>query len=180
MLFDLTLPSINLSPSTSKSTRASQDRASYLKKTWLLLFQQARHSIQDSWFLFTLPVTSFSRTPRFSLCHQRRHTLMEHFRSSPESSDVRLAESLGSVCKHSLRMQISIYDRRMESERRSQALSYLNRSAVNFILDEALAPCSPTDDSDRETEDLPSLGEMCTCAFRCNSGKSHPVLSQGS
>lgn len=91
--------------------------------------------------------------------NEMRHALVEHFRSSPESSDVRLAESLARVCKHSLRTQINIYDRRTESERRSQALSYLNRSAVNFILDEP--PCSPTDGSEREAEDLPSPGEMC-------------------
>ena len=91
--------------------------------------------------------------------NEMRHALVEHFRSSPESSDVRLAESLARVCKHSLRTQIHIYDRRTEPERRSQALSYLNRSAVNFILDEP--PCSPaTDGSDQETEDLPSPGEM--------------------
>jgi len=93
--------------------------------------------------------------------NEMRHALVEHFRSSPESSDVRLAESLARVCKHSLRTQINIYDRRTESERTSQALSYLNRSAVNFILDEAPSACSPTDDSDHETEDLPSPGEMC-------------------
>ena len=65
-----------------------------------------------------------------------RHALVEHFRSSPESSDGRLAESLARVCKHSLRTQIQVYDRRSEPERRSVAMSYLNRSAVNFILDE--------------------------------------------
>ena len=91
--------------------------------------------------------------------NEMRHSLVEHFRSSPESSDIRLAESLARVCKHSLRTQINIYDRRTETERRSQALSYLNRSAVNFILDEP--PSSPTDDSDREADDLPSPGEMC-------------------
>ena len=91
--------------------------------------------------------------------NEMRHALVEHFRSSPESSDVRLAESLTRVCKHSLRTQINVYDCRTEPERRSQALSYLNRSAVNFVLDEP--PYSPeTDGSDRETEDLPSPGEM--------------------
>lgn len=55
--------------------------------------------------------------------NEMRHALVEHFRSSPGSSNVRLAESLASVCKHSLKTQIHIYDRRTEPERRSQALS---------------------------------------------------------
>ena len=66
-----------------------------------------------------------------------RHSLVEHFCSSPESSDTKLAEFLARVCKHNLRTQINIYDRRTEPERRSQALRYLNRSAENFTLDEA-------------------------------------------
>jgi len=107
--------------------------------------------------------------------NEMRHALVEHFRSSPESSDVRLAESLARVCKHSLRTQINIYDRRTESERRSQALSYLNRSAVNFILDEAPAPCSPKDDSDQETEDLPSPGEMCALVS-CDATQENPTV----
>lgn len=104
-----------------------------------------------------------------------RHALVEHFCSSPESSDVRLAESLARVCKHSLKTQIHIYDRRTEPERRSQALSYLNRSAVNFILDEP--PCSPAiDGSDQETEDLPSPGEMCALVPADSSQKSPSVF----
>ena len=88
---------------------------------------------------------------------------------------MRLAESLACVCKHSLRTQINIYDRRMEPECRSQALSYLNRPTVNFILDEAL--CSPTTDgSDRETEDLPSPGEMCALAPSDSSQKNPSVF----
>ena len=105
-----------------------------------------------------------------------RHALVEHFRASPESSDVKLAESLARVCKHSLRTQVKIYDRRTESERRSQALSYLNRSAVNFILDEA--PCSPAtaDGSDRETDDLPCPGEMCALVASDASQKNPSVF----
>ena len=107
--------------------------------------------------------------------NEMRHALVEHFRSSPESSDVKLAESLARVCKHSLRTQIQIYDRRTEPERRSQALSYLNRSAINFILDEP--PCSPaTDGSDRETEDLPSPGEMCALVPSDSSQKNPSVF----
>lgn len=107
--------------------------------------------------------------------NEMRHALVEHFRSSPESSDARLAESLARVCKRSLRTQINIYDRRTEPERRSQALSYLNRSAVNFILDEA--PCSPaTDGSDWETEDLPSPGEMCALVPSDSSQKNPSVF----
>ena len=92
-----------------------------------------------------------------------RHALVEHFRSSPESSDGRLAESLARVCKHSLRTQIQIYDRRSEPERRSVAMSYLNRSAVNFILDEP-PPSTSTQVSEEEEspdDDLPSPGEIC-------------------
>ena len=68
-----------------------------------------------------------------------RHALVEHFRSSPKSSHVRLTKSLPRACKHSLRTQICTYDRRTEPERRSQVLRYLNRSARNFILGEPLA-----------------------------------------
>ena len=50
-----------------------------------------------------------------------RHALVEHFRSSLESANSRLAESLARVCKHSLRTQRNIYDRRTEPERRSLA-----------------------------------------------------------
>ena len=91
--------------------------------------------------------------------NEMRHALVEYFRSSPESSDTRLAESLARVCKHSLRTQINIYDRRTEPERRSQALRYLNRSAVNFIFEEA--PTTSADVSDEERDDLPAPGEIC-------------------
>ena len=112
--------------------------------------------------------------------NEMRHALVEHFRSSPESSNSRLAESLARVCKHSLRTQISIYDRRTEPERRSQALRYLNRSAVNFILDEPPAGNSKDlgqgeatvaaaeeeredegEEEEQEEDNLPSPGEMC-------------------
>ena len=106
--------------------------------------------------------------------NEMRHALVEHFRSSPESSDTRLAESLARVCKHSLRTQKEVYDRRTERERRLHALSYLNRSAVNFILDEP--PCSPTDDSDGEPEDLPSPREICALVPSDASRKDPEVL----
>ena len=96
--------------------------------------------------------------------NEMRHALVEHFRSSPESSDARLAEFLARVCKHTLRTQISIYDRRTQQERTSQALRYLGKSAFNSILDEP-----PTTSFDKEQEieqavdsdDLPSPGELC-------------------
>ena len=93
-----------------------------------------------------------------------RHALVEHFRSSPESSDARLAESLARVCKHTLRTQINIYDRRTQQERTSQALRYLGKSALNSIFDEP-PTTSGTTSSDNEQEvdsdDLPSPGELC-------------------
>ena len=85
-----------------------------------------------------------------------RHSLVEHFRSSPESSDTKLAESLKHVCKHNLRTQINIYDRW-----RSQALRYLKRSAENFILDEAPGTSADLTTDEEERNDLPSPGEMC-------------------
>ena len=42
--------------------------------------------------------------------NEMRHSLVEHFRTSPESCDTRLAESLACICKHSLRMQKEVYD----------------------------------------------------------------------
>ena len=93
--------------------------------------------------------------------NEMRHSLVEHFRSSPESSDTKLAESLARVCKHNLRTQINIYDRRTEPERRSQALRYLNRSAENFILDEAPGTSADLTTDEEERDDLPSPGEMC-------------------
>ena len=91
-----------------------------------------------------------------------RHALVEHFRSSPESADSRLAESLARVCKHSLRTQRNIYDRRTEPERRSLALRYLNSSAENFILDEApRTSAGLVADEETLRDDLPSPGEIC-------------------
>ncbi len=106
--------------------------------------------------------------------NEMRHALVENFRSSPESYDVRLAESLARVCKHSLRTQINIYDRRTESERRSQAMSYLNRSAVNYILDEP--PSAPGEESEPDDEDLPSPGEMCALLASDSSLKSPKIF----
>ena len=37
--------------------------------------------------------------------NEMRHALVENFRSSKDSSDVQLAESLARVCKHSLRLR---------------------------------------------------------------------------
>ena len=90
-----------------------------------------------------------------------RHSLIQHFRSSSESSDTKLPESLVPVCKHNLRTQINIYDRRTEPERRSQALRYLNRSAENFILDEAPGTSADLTTDEEERDDLPSPGEIC-------------------
>ena len=96
--------------------------------------------------------------------NEMRHALVEHFRSSPESSDARLAESLARVCKHTLTTQINIYDRRTQQERTSQALRYLGKSALNSIFDEPPTTSGATS-SDNEQEvdsdDLPSPGELC-------------------
>ena len=90
-----------------------------------------------------------------------RHSLVEHLRSLPESSDPKLAESLARICKHNLRTQINIYDGRTEPERISQALRYLNWSAGNFILDEAPGTSADLATDEEERDDLPSPGEMC-------------------
>ena len=68
--------------------------------------------------------------------NEMRHALVENFRPSKESSDVQLAESLPRVCKHSLRTQIQVYDRRSQHERTKRASDYLNQSTVSAIVDE--------------------------------------------
>lgn len=93
--------------------------------------------------------------------NEMRHSLIQHFRSSSESSDTKLPESLVPVCKHNLRTQINIYDRRTEPERRSQALRYLNRSAENFILDKAPGASAVLTTDKEERDDLSSPREMC-------------------
>ena len=93
--------------------------------------------------------------------NEMRHSLIQHFRSSPETSDTKLTESLVPVCKHNLRTQINIYDRRAEPERRSQALRYLNRSAENFILDKAPDASADLTTDKEERDDLSSPREMC-------------------
>ena len=97
--------------------------------------------------------------------NKMRHALVENFRSSKESSDVQLAESLARVCKHSLRTQIKVYDQRSQHERTKRALHYLNQSAVNAIVDDTPGTSYNADD---EEEDLsgdescpPAPGEIC-------------------
>ena len=97
--------------------------------------------------------------------NEMRHALVENFRSSKESSDVQLAESLARVCKHSLRTQIKVYDQRSQHERTKRALHYLNQSAVNAIVDDNPGTSYNADD---EEEDLsgdescpPAPGEIC-------------------
>ena len=97
--------------------------------------------------------------------NEMRHALVENFRSSKDSSDVQLAESLARVCKHSLRTQIQVYDQRSQHERTKRALHYLNQSAVNAIVDDAPGTSYNADD---EEEDLsedesypPAPGEIC-------------------
>ena len=97
--------------------------------------------------------------------NEMRHALVENFRSSKDSSDVQLAESLARVCKHSLRTQIQVYDQRSQQERTKRALHYLNQSAVNAIVDDAPGTSYNADD---EEEDLsedesypPAPGEIC-------------------
>jgi len=97
--------------------------------------------------------------------NEMRHALVEHFRASKDSADVGLAESLARVCKHSLRTQVQVYDRRSQQERTKRAHHYLNQSAVNSILDDIPGPSSnaecPGSDSSEEERMLPSPGEMC-------------------
>lgn len=100
--------------------------------------------------------------------NEMRHALVEHFRSSKDSSDLHLAESLARVCKHSLRTQINVYDRRTEPERRKRALHYLNQSAVKAIIDDIPGPSSAISDHELESEEeeeeervLPAPGEIC-------------------
>ena len=97
--------------------------------------------------------------------NEMRHALVENFRSSKDSSDVQLAESLARVCKHSLRTQIKVYNQRNQHERTKRALHYLNQSAVNTIVDDTPATSYNADD---EEEDLsgdescpPAPGEIC-------------------
>ena len=97
--------------------------------------------------------------------NEMRHALVENFRSSKDSSDVQLTESLARVCKHSLRTQIQVYDQRSQQERTKRALHYLNQSAVNAIVDDAPGTSYNADD---EEEDLsedesypPAPGEIC-------------------
>lgn len=111
-----------------------------------------------------------------------RHALVEHFRSSKECSDVQLAESLARVCKHSLRTQINIYDRRTEQERRKRAFNYLQRSAVTAIVDEIPGPSSAISEDEQshsEEEDgdrLPPVGEICALIPSDANGKSPEIF----
>lgn len=98
--------------------------------------------------------------------NEMRHALVENFRSSKESSDVQLAESLARVCKHSLRTQMQVYDKRSQQERTKRALHYLNQSAVNAIVDDVPGTSCNVDDeveddSSGEERDLPAPGEIC-------------------
>ena len=97
--------------------------------------------------------------------NEMRHALVENFRSSKESSDVQLAESLARVCKHSLRTQIKVYDQRSQQERTKRALYYLNQSAVNAIVDDAPGTSynadDESDDSLGEESYPPAPGEIC-------------------
>ena len=65
-----------------------------------------------------------------------RHASVENFRSSKDSSDVQVAESLARLCKHSLRTQIEVSDRRSQQERMKHALHYFHQSAVTTIVDD--------------------------------------------
>ena len=95
--------------------------------------------------------------------NEMSHALVENFRSSKDSSDVQVAESLARVCKHSLRTQIEVYDRRSQQERTKRALHYLHQSAVDAIVDEipGTSHNADNDDSSSEEADLPSPGEIC-------------------
>ena len=98
-----------------------------------------------------------------------RHALVENFRSSKESSDVHLAESLAHVCKHISRSQIQVYDRRSQQERTKCALDYLNQSAVSAIVDDTADTSYHADVEDQEEQnssgegeiEQPTLGEIC-------------------
>lgn len=92
--------------------------------------------------------------------NEMRHALVENFRSSKESSDVQLAESLARVCKHSLRTQIQVYDRRSQHERTKRALEYLNQSAVSAIVDETADTSYHADAEDQEEQNSSGEGEI--------------------
>ena len=96
--------------------------------------------------------------------NELRHALVEHFRSSKDSSDIQLAESLARVCKHSLRTQTQIYDRRSQQDRTKRAYHYLNQFAISSILYDIPVPSWNVDDEDTDSEEeriLPAVGEMC-------------------
>ena len=97
--------------------------------------------------------------------NEMRHALVENFRSSKDSSDVQLAESLARVCKHSLRTQIQVYDRRSQHERTKRALHYLNQSAVSSIMDETEGTSyhaeEEVEDLSGDESDPPAIGEIC-------------------
>ena len=92
--------------------------------------------------------------------NKMQHAQVENFRSSKESSDVQLAESLAHVCKHSLRSQIQVYDRRSQQERTKCALDYLIHSAVSAIVDETADTSYHTDVEDQEKQNSSGEGEI--------------------
>ena len=124
-------------------------------KYWFLGFFQK--TLKD---IFISPSFFLSYKYFSYLCMQ----LLEHFRSSTESSDARLAESLARLCKHTLRTQICIYDSWTHQEHTSQAICYLVKSALNSILEEPPTTSGATstdNEQEADSDDLPSPTELC-------------------
>ena len=78
---------------------------------------------------------------------------MENFRSSKDSSDVQVAESLARICKHSLRTQIEVYDPRSQQERMKHALHYFHQSAVTAIVDDIPSIPHTVDNADSSSKE---------------------------
>lgn len=125
------------------------------------LCEQTRHA-----FSITKHISTISKRNLGMPCgiNEMRHALVEHFRSSTESSDARLAESLARLCKHTLRTQICIYDSWTHQEHTSQAICYLVKSALNSILEEpptTSGATSTNNEQEVDSDDLPSPTELC-------------------
>ena len=91
-----------------------------------------------------------------------RHALVENFRSSKDSSNVQVPESLASVCKHSLCTQIEVYDQRSQRETMKHALHYFHQSAVSAIVDDIPTTSHNAENADSSSKEhgLPTPQEI--------------------
>ena len=87
---------------------------------------------------------------------------MENLRSSKDSSDAQVPESLARVCKHSLRTQREVYDWRRQQERMKHALHYFHQSAVTATVDDIPSIPHNADNADSSSKEhgLPTNWEI--------------------